>query len=192
MPAPYTHAVLCRQRRECAPAPGLQQPSSHPAAPPASHTKCCCPAWPAVPATITGDVFMPPASGVVATGFGTPPIMTKELADKASGYTRTLVHNVSAVQPSCARLCGDRAAQQAPATVASACQHTAGPCRCLCCRRPGARRNASCGASCGGLRSDSHAHPELECAVLPCVPPLGFSARFSGMCTAVYYQTSLR
>jgi hypothetical protein len=33
----------------------------------------------------------PTASGVVATGFGTPPIMTQELADAASSYTRTLV-----------------------------------------------------------------------------------------------------
>ncbi|KAF6261706.1 Alpha/Beta hydrolase protein [Scenedesmus sp. NREL 46B-D3] len=41
------------------------------------------------------------ASGVVATGFGTPPIMTKELADKASGYTRTLVHNHDLVPRTC-------------------------------------------------------------------------------------------
>ncbi|WIA19869.1 hypothetical protein OEZ85_005771 [Tetradesmus obliquus] len=41
------------------------------------------------------------ASGVVATGFGTPPIMTKELAESASSYTRTLVHNHDLVPRTC-------------------------------------------------------------------------------------------
>ena len=35
------------------------------------------------------------AHGVVATGFGTPPVLTKELAEGCKAYVRTLVHNVS-------------------------------------------------------------------------------------------------
>lgn len=38
------------------------------------------------------------ASGVMATGFGTPPVMTRELADAAAAYTRTVVHDVRAAE----------------------------------------------------------------------------------------------
>jgi hypothetical protein len=34
----------------------------------------------------------------MASGYGTPPVMTRELADAAGGYIRTLVHNVSVRQ----------------------------------------------------------------------------------------------
>lgn len=34
------------------------------------------------------------ASGVMASGYGTPPVLTRELAVAAGGYIRTLVHSV--------------------------------------------------------------------------------------------------
>lgn len=47
------------------------------------------------------------ASGVMATGFGTPPVMTQELADSVSSYTRCLVHNVSVLFGLCSVCVGN-------------------------------------------------------------------------------------
>jgi alpha-beta hydrolase superfamily lysophospholipase len=43
--------------------------------------------------------------GVFATGFGTPPVLTRELAEGCAAYTRTLVHNVRACVFARARVC---------------------------------------------------------------------------------------